>query len=162
MNQTGLGDIDFSIAYIPQMNDKTGIAFRGKINIPTASESAFGSGKWVFIPTAFLAHYWDSQKQWFSISSLEQQLSFAGQANRTAINTTVLENDIYYSFHKNWVGAVAHFRYSFETKGYKNSFAIEYGRKFTPRFYAYIHPSFGFGSQKSYNNGIEIGVLIFF
>ena len=47
---------------------------------------------------AFLGHYWDSQKQWFSISSLEQQLSFAGQANRSAVNTTVFENDIYYSF----------------------------------------------------------------
>ncbi len=162
MNQTGLGDIDFSIAYIPQMNDKTGIAFRGKINIPTATESPFGTGKWVFTSTAFLGHYWDEQKQWFSISSLEQQLSFAGQANRSDVNTTLFRNDIYYSFHKNWVGTTAIFSYSFESKGYNNSLSIEYGRKFTSRFYAYIHPSIGFGSQKSYDNGIEAGVLIFF
>lgn len=144
------------------MNEKTGIAFRGKINIPTATENAFGTGKWVFIPTFFLGHYWDTQKQWLSITSLEQQFSFAGKSTRAPVNTTVFENDIYYSFQKNWIGATAIIRYNYELEGWQNSFAVEYGRKITPRFNAYIHPSIAIGSKKFYNNGIEVGFLIFF
>lgn len=160
--QTGLGDIDLSIAYIPQMNEKTGIAFRGKINIPTATENAFGTGKWVFISTAFLGHYWDTQKQWFSITSLEQQFSFAGKKTRTPVNTTIFENDIYYSFQKNWVGTTAIIRYNFELQGWQNSIAVEYGRKLTPSFNVYIHPSIAFGSRKYYNNGFEVGFFLIF
>ncbi|WP_414000280.1 lipid A phosphoethanolamine transferase [Flavobacterium sp. W1B] len=161
-NQTGIGDIDFSIAYIPKLNDKIGYAIRGKIIIPTATESAFGGGKWVFIASGFLGHYWDSKKKWFSITTLEHQFSFAGQQASPPVNTILFENVIYYSFKKNWIGADATIRYSFELKGYRNIFAIEYGYKISPRFNTYIHPSIGFGSQKSYNNGIEIGTLIYF
>lgn len=47
-------------------------------------------------------------------------------------------------------------------QGYPNNAFVEFGRKITQNNMAYIHPSVDFGSHKTYNHGIEVGMLILF
>jgi len=47
-------------------------------------------------------------------------------------------------------------------QGYPNNAFVEFGRKNTQNDMAYIHPSVDFGSHKTYNHGIEVGMLILF
>ena len=162
LNQTGLGDINFAIAYIPKMNEKTGIVFRGKLGLPTASEMPFGSGKWIFTPSFFVGNYWDMKKKWLSITTLEHQFSVIGQANRNNINVSIFENTFLYYFSKNWIGLNAAIRYNFEKDGFQNSSFFELGRKVNSNFLVYLHPSFGYGKAKSYNTGMELGLQILY
>ena len=96
------------------------------------------------------------------IASLENQISFAGSDNRQDVNTTAFENYFMFIIGKNWIAADVAFRYNATTKGYPNNAFIEFGRKITQNDMAYIHPSIAFAGHKSYNYGIEVGMLILF
>ena len=161
-NQTGIGDIGAGISYIPYLEHKTGgVAFRARVISNSASDPARGSGKWVFAPAVFYGKYLKKDKILW-ISSLESQLSFAGFENRDDINTTAFENYFMFIIGKNWIAADAAFRYNATNKGFPNNAFLEFGRRITPNDMAYIHPSVGFGNHKSYNFGIEVGMLILF
>ena len=161
-NQTGIGDIGAGISYIPYLEHKTGgVAFRARVISNSASDPARGSGKWVFAPAVFYGKYLKKDKILW-ISSLESQLSFAGSENRDDINTTAFENYFMFIIGKNWIAADAAFRYNATNKGFPNNAFLEFGRRITANDMAYIHPSVGFGNHKSYNFGIEVGMLILF
>ena len=161
-NQTGIGDIGAGISYIPYLEHKTGgVAFRARVISNSASDHARGSGKWVFAPAVFYGKYLKKDKILW-ISSLESQLSFAGSENRDDINTTAFENYFMFIIGKNWIAADAAFRYNATNKGFPNNVFLEFGRRITANDMAYIHPSVGFGNHKSYNFGIEVGMLILF
>lgn len=161
-NKTGIGDIGAGISYIPYLeHENGGIAFRARVISNSATDPARGSGKWVFAPAVFYGKYLKKDKILW-ISSLENQLSFAGSDNRDDINTTSFENYFMLIMGKNWLAADAAFRYNATNKGFPNNAFLEFGRKITANDMAYIHPSVGFGSHKSYNFGIEVGMLILF
>lgn len=161
-NKTGIGDIGAGISYIPYLeHENGGIAFRARVISNSATDPARGSGKWVFAPAVFYGKYLKKDKIIW-ISSLENQLSFAGSDNRDDINTTSFENYFMFIMGKNWIAADAAFRYNATNKGFPNNAFLEFGRKITANDMAYIHPSVGFGSHKSYNFGIEVGMLILF
>ena len=162
INKTGIGDIGFGISYIPYLkHENGGIAFRARVISNSAADPALGSGKWVVAPAVFYGKYLVLNKLLW-ITSLENQSSFAGSDNRNAINLTAFENYFMYIFGKNWVAADVAFRYNATNKGYPNNTFIEFGRKITKNDMAYIHPSIGFGGHKTYNYGIEVGMLILF
>jgi hypothetical protein len=161
-NKSGLGDIAVAVSYIPYLDKKRGFAIRAKITSNSANDPNFGSGKWVFSPTCTYGQYLGNSKKvlWFSI--LENQSSFAGSPNRNKINTSVFENTFLYSFGKNWLSANIALRYNAITKGYPNSSFIEIGRKLNPNSLFYIHPSIAYGYKKSYNQGIELGLIVMY
>lgn len=161
INKTGIGDIAVGVSYIPYLKHRKGVAFRARIISNSAADPALGSGKWVFVSGIFYGAY-IKEKKLLWIASLENQISFAGSHNRNDINTTAFENYFMYILGKNWVAADAAFRYNATNKGYPNNAFIEFGRKITPNDMAYIHPSIGFGNHKSYNYGLEVGMLILF
>lgn len=161
-NKSGIGDIGAGISYIPYLqHENGGIAFRARVISNSATDPARGSGKWVFAPTVFYGKYLKRDKIIW-ISSLENQLSFAGSDNRDDINTTSFENYFMFIMGKNWIAADVAFRYNATNKGFPNNAFLEFGRRITANDMAYIHPSVGFGSHKSYNFGIEVGMLILF
>jgi len=161
-NKTGIGDIGAGISYIPYLEHQNGgIAFRARVISNSATDPARGSGKWVFAPAVFYGKYLKKDKILW-ISSLENQLSFAGSDNRDDINTTSFENYFMFIIGKNWIAADAEFRYNATNKGFPNNAFLEFGRRITANDMAYIHPSVGFGGHKSYNFGIEVGMLILF
>ncbi|KUJ59812.1 lipid A phosphoethanolamine transferase [Flavobacteriaceae bacterium CRH] len=161
INKTGIGDIGAGISYIPYLEHSKGIAFRVKVISNSAVDPALGTGKWVVAPAVFYGAYFNKKKMLW-IASLENQLSFAGSDNRSDVNTTTLENYLMFIFGKNWFAADVAFRYNATNKGYPNNAFIEFGRKITQNDMAYIHPSVSFGNHKSYNFGLELGVLILF
>jgi hypothetical protein len=161
INKTGIGDIGVGISYIPYLNHSKGIAFRARVISNSATDPALGSGKWVIAPAIFYGAY-IKEKELLWIVSLENQSSFAGSDKRNDINTTAFENYFMYIFGRNWIAADVAFRYNATNKGYPNNAFVEFGRKLTANDMAYIHPSIGFGEHKSYNYGIEVGMLILF
>ena len=162
INKTGFGDLSFAASYIPYLTKKRGVGLRGRLFTNSASDPSFGSGKWVFAPTFFYGQYFDESKKFFWISNVEYQFSFAGSSNRNDISTTILDNSLIFNFGKNWVSGNVTFRYNAIAEGFNNSAYLEFGRKFTPDAMFYIHPSMGFGDKKSYNYGMELGLLIFY
>ncbi|RZJ48988.1 MAG: lipid A phosphoethanolamine transferase [Flavobacterium sp.] len=160
-NKTGIGDVGMGISYIPFIKNDKGIAVRARVYANTASDPAFGSGKWVFMPAFFYGSYF-YQKKILWISTAEYQQSFAGESDRKDVSVLSYENALFYFFGKNWVAGDLAFRYNNTLKGYQNNAYIEFGRKITPTNLVYIHPSVGFGRDRSYNYGIEGGVIILF
>lgn len=161
-NTTGFGDLSFAAAYIPYLTKKQGIGLRGRIYTNSAQNPSFGSGKWVFAPTVFYGYFFTPKQKLLWLANVEYQFSFAGNSDRNNISTAILDNSIIYNFKKNWVAADVTFRYNAIAEGYNNSAYVEFGRKFTPDAMFYIHPSIGFGGAKSYNTGLELGLLVFY
>ena len=161
INKTGIGDIGVGISYIPYLNKNKGLAFRVRVISNSAVDPALGTGKWVLAPAIFYGAY-IKEKKILWIASLENQASFAGSDNRQNVNTTTFENYFMYLLGKNWIAADVAFRYNATAKSYPNNAFIEFGRKITKNDMAYLHPSIGFGGHKSYNYGIEAGMLILF
>jgi hypothetical protein len=162
INQTGIGDIGVGLSYIPYMKYKNeGMAFRARIISNSAVDPALGSGKWVFSPAVFYGKYLIKERMLW-ITSLENQISFAGSDNRNDVNLTAFENYFMYFIGKNWIAADAAFRYNATNKGFPNNAFLEFGRRITKNNMAYIHPSVAFGNHKTYNFGIEVGMLILF
>lgn len=159
---TGFGDLSFAASYIPYLNKKRGIALRGRVYTNSAQNPSFGTGKWVFAPAFFYGEFFGKNKKFLWISNVEYQISFAGDSDRSNISNAILDNSIIYNFKKNWVAADVTFRYNAIVEGYNNSVYVEFGRKFTPDAMFYIHPSMGFGDAKSYNTGLELGLLIYY
>lgn len=161
INKTGLGDIGVGISYIPYLDRNRGFAFRVRIISNSAAYPTLGTGKWVFSPAFFYGVYLIPKKLLW-IATLENQLSFAGSDSRQNVNNTLFENYFTYTLGKNWIAADVAFRYNTINKGYPHNAYIEFGRKITTTDMVYLHPSVGFGNQKRYNFGIEVGVLILF
>jgi len=161
-DKTGLGDIAFATSYIIDLNNKRGFAVRTKVISNSASNPSFGSGKWIFVPTLFYGLYLDKSNRILWLSDIEYQVSFAGSSNRNDISTSVFENALIYSFKKNWIGGNIAIRYNDIINGFQNSAFLEFGRKFSKESMFYIHPSIGFGGKKSYNNGLELGLVILY
>ena len=162
INKSGLGDLSLATSFIPYLTKKSGIATRLKIASNSANNPNFGSGKWVISPAIFYGTYIDTNKKLLLISDLEYQFSFTGSKNRADIRTTVLESTLIYSFAKNWISSNIAFRYNETRQGFQNSTFVEFGRKLTPDSLFYIHPSLAFGDQKTYNYGLELGVVILY
>ena len=161
INKTGIGDISVGVSYIPYLHKTKGVAFRARVISNSAADPALGSGKWVFAPAIFYGAY-IKEKKILWIASLENQVSFAGSNNRSDVNVTAFENYFMYILGKNWVAADVAFRYNATNKGYPNNAFIEFGRRITQNDMAYVHPSVAFGNKKTYNFGIEVGMLILF
>lgn len=160
-NKTAIGDVGMGISYIPFMRNGSGIAVRARVYANTAADPNFGTGKWVFMPSAIYGKY-IYKKKFLWLSTLEYQASFAGQNERSDISVTVFENVIFHFFGKNWVAADVAFRYNDVLNGFQNNAFVELGRKITPTNLVYIHPSIAFAGQKTYNFGIEAGILVLF
>jgi hypothetical protein len=162
INKTGMGDIGVGLSYIPYLKYKTdGVAFRARIISNSAVDPALGTGKWVFSPAVFYGKYLNQGKLLW-ITSLENQISFAGSDNRNDVNLTAFENYFMFILGKNWLAVDAAFRYNATNKGFPNNAFVEFGRRITKNDMAYIHPSVAFGNHKTYNFGIEVGMLILF
>ena len=161
INNTAIGDIGMGLRYIPYLKNNNGIALRTRVYANTAADPNFGTGKWVIMPAVVYGKYFNLRK-FLWLSTLEYQGSFAGQDERDNISVTLFENVLLYFFGKNWVAADAAFRYNAILDEFQNNAFIEFGRKITPTNLVYVHPSAGFGVNRTYNFGLEVGILILF
>jgi hypothetical protein len=161
INKTAIGDVGAGVSYIPFIKNHNGIALRARVYANTAADPNFGTGKWVVMPAIFYGKYMN-EKKFLWISSLEYQTSFAGSSSRSDISVIAYENVLFHFFGKNWIAGDVAFRYNSILDGFQNNAYLEFGRKITPNNLVYIHPSAAFGGKKTYNFGIEAGLLILF
>ncbi|MEN2412634.1 lipid A phosphoethanolamine transferase [Flavobacterium mesophilum] len=161
INKSGIGDIGVGVSYIPYFKTNDGIGLRTRVISNSAQDPNFGSGKWVVIPAVIYAKYF-KQKKFLYIATLEHNQSFAGSSNRSDVSVTLLENNLLWFFGKNWLSGDVAFRYNNVVDGFQNNAFLEFGRKITPTNLAYVHPSVAFGGEKTYNFGMEVGLLILF
>ncbi|MBO9585380.1 MAG: lipid A phosphoethanolamine transferase [Flavobacterium sp.] len=161
INQTGLGDVGAGVSFIPYFKKNDGIGLRTRVISNSASDPSFGTGKWVVIPAAIFAKYFN-HKKFLWIATLEHSQSFAGSSNRSDVSVTLFENNLLWFFGKNWIATDVAFRYNYVLDGFQNNAFMEFGRKITPTNLVYVHPSVAFGGEKSYNFGMEVGLLVLF
>lgn len=161
INKTAIGDVGGGISFIPYLRNNNGIAVRARVYSNTASDPNFGTGKWVVMPAMIYGKYF-AQKRFLSLTTVEYQKSFAGNSSRDDISVALFENLLMYFFGKNWISGDVAFRYNAILKGFQNNTFVEFGRKITPSNLVYIHPSAGFGPERTYNFGIEAGILVLF
>ncbi len=162
INKTSLGDVAFGATYIPYIDKKKGIAIRTRVVTNSSNDPNFGTGKWIIMPALFYGQYIGPTRNYLWLSTIESQNSFAGSSNRNDVNTTLYENVVFRYFGKNWIAGDVTFRYNHIIDGFQNNAYIEYGRKLTSTNMIYIHPSVAFGGEKSYNYGLEVGLLVLF
>ena len=63
---------------------------------------------------------------------------------------------------KSWISSDITIGYNQISEKKPIAIAFEYGTKFTPDTMLYFHPSFGIGSERQYNHGIEFGLVILY
>lgn len=162
INKTAVGDVSFSIAHIPFLTNRRGVSLRARVTSNSCNNPDFGTGKWVFTPTIFYGQFLDKKGAILWTTYLENKFSFAGDSNRATINALAFDNTVTYSFAKCWVSAEINAGYNHVSERNTNSLALEFGTKFTADTMLYIHPSAGIGSERSYNYGLEFGLVVLY
>lgn len=100
---SGLGDISLIPYYVPDTSKSTFVGFGGVLNIPAATPSSLGSGKWSAGPALIVA----KTGQPIVYGGLAQQVwSFAGQPDRGSVSVTTIQPFITYLVGGGWaIGA---------------------------------------------------------
>lgn len=159
-NKTGLGDISAALTYLPFfVKDKHAIFVRVKVSSNSASDKNFGYGKWIITPGILYQKTFGGRNQFFWISSIEYKRSIFGQKNKNKVETFSFENLIQYSFSKYWLSANYNLYRNIFSKRFENKVFTEFGVNLS-KFSLYVHPSIGLGRHRSYNHGLEFGILV--
>jgi hypothetical protein len=99
-----LGDIDTSLFLSPARNATWTWGVGPIIQLPTATKSDDGTGKWSAGPTAALLYV---QGPWTNGVVVSHLRSFAGSASHDDVNLTQIEAQISYTFSNHWYVASA-------------------------------------------------------
>ena len=96
--QFGLGDIQPSFFLTPARVSEWTWGVGPAFQLPTATSSELGTGKWSAGPTGALIY---SEGPWFAGVLVSQLWSFAG-AHRAPVNQTAAEPNVSYNFDSGW------------------------------------------------------------
>ncbi len=95
----GTGDTTPTFFFTPEKSENFVWGFGPSILIPTATNTALGSGKWAAGPS--IAVQW--QPQWGSLGVLIQNVwSFAGNSHRASVKQMLLEYSLSYNLSRGW------------------------------------------------------------
>jgi len=97
--QFGLQDLQASFFLTPSKTSDWIWGIGPIFQVPSATSSRLGSGRWSAGPTAALVY---SDGPWFNAILTYQLMSFAGNRNRGSVNQTYIETLISYNFESGW------------------------------------------------------------
>ncbi len=97
--QSGLEDLQASFFLSPAKNTSWIWGVGPIFQLPTASSSELGTGRWSAGPTAALVY---SEGPWLNDILAYHLMSFAGNRERGSVNQTYLEPEISYNFESGW------------------------------------------------------------
>ena len=97
--QFGLHDLHTQFFLTPAGNTTRIWGIGPTLQLPTASSSELGAGKWAAGPTAGLVY---SQGPWLNGVIVYQLTSFAGNHARGSMNLTDIQPQVSYSFESGW------------------------------------------------------------
>jgi len=95
----GLGDINYSMFLSPNDSGAVTWGVGPTINLPTATDSQLGSGKWSAGPTAVIL---TQPKPWTIGALVSQKWSFAGDSNRGEVSQFALQPFLNYNLDEGW------------------------------------------------------------
>lgn len=99
--QTGLGDITQSLFLSPKHPGPSGIIWGAgpAFLVPTGTDELLGTGKWGVGPTAVVL----KQMNGWTVGALANHIwSFAGEGDRTDVNSTYMQPFVSYTTHNAW------------------------------------------------------------
>jgi hypothetical protein len=142
---SGLGDISLIPYYVPDTSKSTFVGFGGVLNIPTATPSSLGSGKWSAGPALIVA----KTGQPIVYGGLAQQVwSFAGQPDRGSVSVTTIQPFITYLVGGGWaIGANTETTYNWNASSGQRwtvpisasvSKVVKFGDNFVNLGFAYV------------------------
>ena len=84
-----LSDIAFKLQWIPYVTPRQGVLLTTTLTLPTSEAKSVGTGKWSITPSTAYARFWGPR--FLLAQFVQQQVSFAGRANRSPVNRTDLD-----------------------------------------------------------------------
>jgi hypothetical protein len=158
--QGGFGDAGLKASYLPILSPKFGLVLFLDTFYPTATKDVLGSGKYVASPGATFAFFFQHGKVIFA-PSLQQKLSYAGDADRQDINQTLV--DLYLVWRptmNSWITVDPQFVYDHENGSFFNQTEIEIGHLMFGGVSTYLRPGVGIGNERPLDWNIEFGLKI--
>lgn len=98
-NASGLGDVSIIPYYVPDTTSATFVGYGGALIAPSATDDAFGSGKWATGPAVIVAKT-GRPITWGGL--LQQVWSFAGDSDRDDVSVATVQPFITYLLPKGW------------------------------------------------------------
>jgi hypothetical protein len=86
--ETGLGDTYLQALVAPRIAGAFVMAAGSGLQVPTATSSSFGTGKWILSPA--IVPIWLLPRQGYAYVKIQDWFSFAGQSNRPAVHYLVV------------------------------------------------------------------------
>jgi hypothetical protein len=99
----GLGDISVIPYYVPDIRSSTFVGYGAALNMPTATDSSLGTGKWSAGP-AFLFAQTGQPITWGGL--VQQVWSFAGQDSRNSVSVATVQPFVTYLLGGGWSATV--------------------------------------------------------
>jgi len=161
----GLGDLSAKLSWIPYADARMGFVLSSEIGLPTAGETAFGSGKWTIAPGVVWANM--VTPELIIAPALIHTVSFAGDDARGDINRSDFDLYIVYKpkGERWWVTGDLTASYDFENQKTPMSFEVSFGRNLAflengAAVNGYIRPGIGLGEDRPYDYNIEAGLTV--
>jgi hypothetical protein len=160
VSESGFGDVGLKASYLPRRSSKFALVLFLDSTYPTSTKSVFGTGKYVAIPGATFAFFFDGGKVIFA-PSLQQKFSYAGDAERGTVNQTLVDTYFVYKPTKaSWIIVDPQFVLDHENDTFFNTTEVEYGRLMFAGVSTYVRPGIGLGSDKPADWNLEFGVKV--
>ena len=164
--ETGMADVTVRYAQLLHLDRRKAIAASLGLIMPTATEDALGTGKWMLEPGASVIMF--LSPQWIVAPALKQTVSFAGSSRRAYVNITSM--DLYIVWRsaslQQWVivdPGVA-WNWKKEDQQLGGAVALTYGRLLgrtgSGVWSGYVKPSYGWGDGRASDWSIEAGVKL--
>ena len=100
--ETGLGDIYMQALVAPRIQGNFAMAAGTGLQMPTASLSSLGQGKWIASPA--IVPVWFFPREGYAYIKCQDWFSFAGQSNRPAVHYLTVTALILRRISKQWWG----------------------------------------------------------
>jgi hypothetical protein len=164
-DDVGLGDISAKFTWVPHFDKRQAFILSGELFAPTAGETYFGSGKFVFAPGIVWANF--ISPSLIIAPAYVHNISIAGDDDRDDINRG--DFDLYVVYkpvgERWWITSDVTVSYDFTHDVMPASWELSFGRNLAvlesgAALNGYIRPGIGLGKDRVLDYNIEVGLAL--
>ena len=156
----GFGELSLKFNYRAWLNERNALIINLDTFWPTATRDEFMSGKYVVDPGFTYAMFFRQGEMIFA-PSLQQKISYAGDADRADVNQTQV--DLYFVWRPtktNWVTIDPQIVRDWEKDTEFGQLEIEFGRVMFGGTSVYLRPGIGIGADRPLEWNLEFGLKV--
>ena len=156
----GFGELSLKFNYRAWMNERNALILNLDTFWPTATRDEFMSGKYVLDPGFTYALFFEQGAMIFA-PSLQQKISYAGDAARDDVNQT--QADLYFVWRPtktSWLTIDPQIVRDWQADTEFGQLEIEYGRVMFGGMSAYLRPGIGIGADRPLEWNLEFGLKV--